>query len=77
MIGLRKERCRRTPQVALVVKNPSANAGDIRDQDSILAQEDPLEGSMAIHSSILAWKMLWTEEPGRLHIIGSQKGRHN
>ena len=37
-----------------------------------LGQEDPLEKEMAIHSSILAWIMPWTEEPGRLHSTGSQ-----
>ena len=34
-----------------------------------LNQEDPLEQEMAIHSSILAWKIPWMDEPGRLHII--------
>ena len=38
-----------------------------------LGQEDPLEKEMAIHSSILAWETLWTEEPGRLQSMGSQK----
>ena len=37
-----------------------------------LDQEDPLEEEMAIHSSILAWKIPWTEEPGRLQSLGSQ-----
>ena len=37
-----------------------------------LGREDPLEKEMAIHSSILAWIMPWTEEPGRLHSTGSQ-----
>ena len=36
-------------------------------------QEDPLEKEMAIHSSILAWEAPWTEEPGRLQSIGSQR----
>ena len=36
-----------------------------------LGQEDPLEKEMATHSSILAWKILWTEEPGRLQSMGS------
>ena len=35
-----------------------------------LGQEDMLEKGMATHSSILAWKMPWTEEPGRLHFMG-------
>ena len=38
-----------------------------------LGREDPLEREMAIHSSILAWRILWTEEPGRLQSMGSQK----
>ena len=38
-----------------------------------LAQEDPLEKEMAIHSSILAWKIPWTEEPDRLQSMGSQR----
>ena len=38
-----------------------------------LGQEDPLEKRMATHSSILAWRIPWTEEPGRLQSMGSQK----
>ena len=38
-----------------------------------LDQEDPLEKGMAIHSSILAWRIPWTEEPGRLQSIGLQR----
>ena len=45
--------------MVLAVKNPLANAGDIRDMDSILGSEDPLEESMATHSSILAWRIPW------------------
>jgi hypothetical protein len=41
-----------------------------------LSQEDPLEKGMATHSSILAWRILWTEEPGRLSSWGSQRVRH-
>ena len=37
-----------------------------------LGWEDPLEKEMATHSSILAWRVLWTEEPGRLQSMGSQ-----
>ena len=40
---------------------------------SSLGQEDPLEKEMATHSSILAWEIPWTEEPGRLQSMGSQK----
>ena len=39
--------------------------------------EDPLEEGMATHSSILAWKIPWTEEPGRLRSMGSQRVGHN
>ena len=38
-----------------------------------LGQEDPLKKEMATHSSILAWEIPWTEEPGRLQSIGSQE----
>ena len=38
-----------------------------------LGQEDPLEKGMATHSSILAWRISWTEEPGRLQTMGSQE----
>ena len=57
-------------QVALV-KNPPANAGDIRDMGSIPESEDPLQEEMATHSSILAWRLPWTEEPERLQSMGS------
>ena len=42
-----------------------------------LDQEDPLEEEMATHSNILAWKILWTEEPGKLQSMGSQRVRHD
>ena len=38
---------------------------------------DPLEEAMATHSSILAWRISWTEEPGRLQSMGSQRVRHD
>ena len=59
----------RSSHVALVVKNPPANAGDIRRQFRALDQEDPLEEGMATYSSILACRILWTEEPGGLQSI--------
>ena len=49
-------------QVALVVKNPPANAGDARDLGSIPGSGRPLEKEMATHSSTLAWRIPWTEE---------------
>ena len=42
-----------------------------------LSGEDPLEKEMATHSSILAWEILWTEEPGRLQSMGSQRVGHD
>ena len=42
-----------------------------------LGQEDPLEKGMATHSSILAWRIPWTEGPGGLQSMGSQRVRHN
>ena len=42
-----------------------------------LGQEDPLEKEMATHPSILAWKIPWTEEPGRLQSMGSQRVGHD
>ena len=42
-----------------------------------LGQEDPLEKEMAIHSSTIAWKIPWTEEPGRLQSMGSQRVGHD
>ena len=42
-----------------------------------LNQEDPLENGMATHSSILAWRISWTEKPGKLQYMGSQKVGYN
>ena len=42
-----------------------------------LSQEDPLEKGMATHSSILAWRIPWTEEPGGPQSTGSQRGKHD
>ena len=58
-----------------MVKNPAANAGD----RTVLSldQEDPLEEGMATHISILAWRIQWTEEPGGLQSVGSQRVKHN
>ena len=64
-------------QVVLVVKNPPANVGDIRDVSSILGQEDPLKEGMATHPSILAWRILWTEQPVRLQSIGLHRVGHD
>ena len=62
----------------LVVKNPPANAGDIRVSGSVPGGgEDPLEKGMETHSSILVWKIPLTEEPGRLQSMGSRRVRHD
>ena len=53
-------------QVALVVKNPPA-----------LGLEDPLEEEMATHSTIPAWRIPWTEEPGGLQSMGSQRVKYD
>ena len=58
-----------------MVKNPPANSGDVRDRD--LGLEDTLKEDMATHSSILAWRLPWTEEPGGLQSMGSQRVGHN
>ena len=60
-----------------MVKNPPADAGDARDLGSIPGQEDPLEEEMATHSSILAWRIPWKEEPGSLPSMGSQRVGHD
>ena len=61
-----------TTVIKLVVKSPQANAGDIGNADQSLGQEDLLEEEMATHSSVLAWRIPWTEEPGGLQSIGLQ-----
>ena len=63
--------------MALVVKNPPANAGGTRDAGSIPGWEDPLEEEMTTQFSILDWKMLWTEEPGGLQSMGLQRVGHD
>ena len=62
------------PWVAQMVKNLSAMP---ETQVLSLGWEDLLEKEMAIHSSILAWRIPWTEEPGRLQSMGSQRLEHN
>ena len=42
-----------------------------------LGQEDPLEKGMATHSSMIAWEISWTEEPGGLQFLGSQRDRYD
>ena len=54
-----------------------ANARDIKDVGSSLGQGDPLEAGTGTHSSILAWRIPWTEEPGRPQSVGSQRVGHD
>ena len=61
--------------MALEVKNPPANSGDVIDTVQSLGGEDPLEEGMAVHSSVLAWRIPWTEEPGRLQSMGVTKSQ--
>ena len=62
--------------MAQCVRNPPVNAGDASSVRS-LGWEDPLEKEMATRSNILAWRIPWTEEPGGLQSMGSQRVRHN
>ena len=64
-------------QVALVVKNLPTNAGDTRERVPSLDREDPLGVGMATYSSILAFRIPWIEEPGRLQSTVSQRVRHD
>ena len=65
-------------QVMLVVKNLLPNARDIRDAEfDPWVGKIPLEEGMATHSSILTWRIPWTEEPGGLRSIGAHRVRYN
>ena len=55
------------------IKNPPAMQETQETWVGSLGQEDPLEEEMTAHSSILAWRIPWTEEPGRLQSMGSQR----
>ena len=57
-----------------MVKNLPANVGD---PGLNPCWEDPLENEMATHSSVLAWKIPWPEEPGRLQSMGLQRVGHD
>ena len=60
-----------------MVKNPPANAVEVRTMGSVSGWEDPLEEGIATHSSILAWRIPWTETPGGLQSMGSHRVRHD
>ena len=65
------------PMVALAVKNPLAIARDPRDTGSVPGSGRSLEEGMATRPSILAWRIPWTEEPGGIQSMGSQRARHD
>ena len=64
-------------QVAPVVKNPPTDARDKEIRVQSLGREDPLEEEMATHFSILAWRNPWTEKPGGLQSLRSQRVGHD
>ena len=64
-------------QEAQWLKNPPAKAGDSETQVQSLGWEDPLEKETTTHSSILAWRIPWTKEPGGLQSMGSQRVGHD
>ena len=61
----------------LVLKKSPTNAGDIRDVGSIPESGRSPGDGVATHSNILAWRIQWTEDPGRLQSIGLQRVRHD
>ena len=63
--------------MVLVVKNPLPMQGAQQTWIPSLGWEDPLEQGMATHSSILDWRIPWTEEPGGLPSIGVERVGHN
>jgi len=63
--------------MVLVVKNPPPMQGAQQTWIPSLGREDPLEQGMATHSSILDWRIPWTEEPGGLPSIGVETVGHN
>ena len=62
---------------AMVVQRVKASAYKVEDPGSSPGREDPLEKETATHSSILVWKIPWTEEPGRLQSVGLQRVGHD
>ena len=60
-----------------MARNPPVSAGDVRDWVQSLDREDPLEEDRTTHSSVLAWRIPWTEEPGGLQSMGLQRVRHD
>ena len=72
-VGLEKKPFQVYTQRIVPVNLPSVQETQVRS----LGWEDPLEKGIATHSSILAWRIPWTEEPDRLQSMRSQRTRHN
>ena len=70
-------RCSSVPTASLVAQTVKNLPAMQEAQARSLGGEDPLEKEAATHSSILAWEIPWTEEPGRLQLMGSQRVRHD
>ena len=64
-------------QLVLVIKNPSANAGDMRDAGLSPGSGISTGGGATTHSSILPWEISWTKEPRRLQSMRPQRAGHN
>ena len=60
-----------------LLNNPRTNAGDLRDVGLIPAWGRSLEEGLATHSSILAWRIPWMEDPGELQSLGLQRAGHD
>ena len=74
-LGVNSYNLIRASQVVLGIRNLPASEGGTGDMDWIPGREDPLEEGPATHSSLLAWRIPWTEEPGGLQSMGSQTVR--
>ena len=76
MSSLKKEKEKKVLRILMGIPGDSVVKNHLPMQETrvqSLVQEDPLEKEMATHSNILAWEIPWTEEPGRLHPMGSQE----
>ena len=76
ILGPENQEMRTVVEDALIVQTVKNLSAMQETRVRSLGWEDPLEKEMAAHSSILAWKITWTEEPGRLQSMGSQRVGH-
>ena len=77
ILGPENQEMRTVVEDALIVQTVKNLSAMQETQVHFLGWEDPLEKGVAIHSSILAWIIPWTEEPGRLQSMGSQRVGHD